>query len=579
MVATMLPMLIDLDKHRRTPATAPVDAARADKDAAVRVKNARDSMVNRHVVVCRMLRQLAGPPTSEIGQDESLIMELLMELPQEAMSLGRWLQALDTASQRLDVHIDSIGPYKDLAYLRRVAHDKLSGWKTAGNDRQAGGSSRKGAKNLPLPLYSEVAKQASTKVYFEDADGRSHQLRHYVAQSVNAESHDEALDPDLKAERPQTESTMTLDTDRSLEYYLQNRGIWTSTRSKYFSQAIAMDNQHLPITALTVSGCELRHFLQCIGDRSRAEWGVVPKKLRTEVAAWGGFRFFLSRGPEELRKLRFPEKPKRDDTLGELVGASSVASALTPPPQAEPTSADQPATAQTLEGLVAKGTVMLRSPSPEHAPPKASGKTVSVASLYKLGLPQFMSSLIGVLNHKRLNLFGQQVDYEGHFKDLLNEINRRHQVELTAHKLELAMAERMSQLALSDWVIGNYFKGASPNSHIPSVYSCVPVSQIQNAFNEACSYFQAESEVVIIQCDIDGSLGLSDGNESHVGSLHFPTLSHVQATVQTMVFKLREYSSLPGVNFVELHNLYTAFCVMSYMATCGALGRWPPVPI
>jgi len=523
MVATLLPMLYELDHYRRAPLPANIISSLNATSSNIPAYKTPLYMAARHEMVCLCLRNLARP-------DSHALLNLMTELPPHAMSIERWAQKLEDTGFKLN----STGPLKDMSYLQYVVQDKLENW-TLKRGQHGGGNPdapRRG-RQLRRPLDGPL--KAASPVEFEDAFGGVHRLRHYFPRQSAEEVRDEKFDRNLKADQPQVVSTLTLDTDRSLEYFLKNRAIRASINAKYCLQAIERFNQHLPLGPLTLSGYEVSCFLRCLSNIDSIEWKDIPKEVRLEVAVWSALRYFLSRGPEEIVKFRFVRE-------------------------------FMPTVLQ--DARINSDSVVLRSTPPEHNPPKQLGHTVKVESLFILRLPQLVRSLLKALKPRREKLFSS--NHEAHFHALITAINKHHFLEITPRKLEFAMAEQISQMAPADWVIGNYFKGASPSTHIPSIYSAVPVSRIQSGFDQACQYFQNESGVSIIEVANHSFPSLQRAEDAHLGSLHVPTLAHMKKTVGTMVTELQRLTGLPGVHWSHLHNLYTAYCVLYYMATCGA---------
>jgi hypothetical protein len=518
-VATFLPLLVELEikRNKKNPNSQP--------KLDIKYDDRKKYFSYRQEKLCRGIRQVSLPSRSSN-------FEIIKRLPLTAVTLKRWLKEFDLVCKDLGLSFSQEFAAEPFPLIKSVLVEKLNDWPYI--FKHSGGRKDGAIGKKNIQVVQDGAKSSKFVENTVDESGDKHTIRHYVSRDIDDDIRDESIDPYLKSDRLRVESSMTLDSDRSLDYYLTQRNISISQNSKFMAQAIERENQKLPISAATLTGKEIGLFLNAIQDIKSQYWEDIPVNRRAEVSVWCALRFFLSREPGDLVAYCF-QKGARKPAL------SSV--------------------------HILNNYITLNAGTPSHKAPADKGQTVKVVSYLRLRMPSLLVSLIQKLDNSKSKLFHS--DHEGEFKSLLFEINKRHFTELSAHKIGLAMSSYISQIAPVDQVMGTYFKGQSPDSHIPSIYSALPVLIIQLAFNQACVHFQEISDVEILN-RAEANLSVMDANiDEHVGSLHVPTINHMKETVHQLHALLHQCRQ-PGASFLQIHNIFTAYCVFYYQATCGA---------
>lgn len=506
MVATLLPALSKVQRMRKL---LPNDFSEVEK------------------VFCRALRHLSKPNPRELL--------LLTDLSVQPTQLSQFKTRFEQLLERVEKD-RSGNDFSTLENIHRVLE-----WIDSGSDEWRKGSqwgkSNRGNSREPR----RTAALATDKVSFDVSpafvtcdDGRRQQISRYFERPTKQLIKEEAFDKNQLWDQTPIGSTLKMQPEKVMNYFLQNRRPQANQNARYAAQAIEMANQRLPITNATLSGFEVSRLFQAFTNLDSIVWAGIAPHIRAKVAAWGACRYFLSRDATELTKFTVCRN-----------GSTQLAPTL----------------------ALAEKAVWLKAMPPKHQPPDQNAITITVQRAFELRLPPWVFKLLAQVAKDGTKLFGTA--HEELFAKLLKNLNELHQTEISPYRVERAVAEQMSQLAPADWAISTYFLGKEPNSHNPAVYSAVPVSRLQALFDEACALVARKSEYPTGANAEQQLPGLARAEDLHVGSLHVPRLEVVQKAVSQLKTKINEFSRMPVFSLPDLHNVYTAYVCVFLLATTG----------
>jgi hypothetical protein len=471
-----------------------------------------------------------------LAQPDAIEKELLLKLPSSAMSQENYLAQVDAVAEEFDIKLSTNSDYACFYWVRRLLDGlERNSWNR--DDTAAGGRPSPSRNRRRKKAMSEGVVEF-TRIPTKDVGTEPTGLKviNYFRRTPRAEVVAERFDPGLQADAQPDETSVQLQPGKILQYHYRQRREQSAQNARYAAQAIEIANQSLPISLGTLSQYEVICFFSAIILLPEDQWSNIPAVDRNLVAAWAGLRFFLSRPAEALQGMRV------------------AVSKGTPLPFWSPT----------------EKTVSLSTLPPKHKSPQPESNALPVGGRIVLKIPTTLSNLLGRLDSRRGDLFaGRHADMESHLGTLLNSINHKHGTALTPPRLQRAISERMSLLAPSDGVIGCYFQGRPPNSHIPAVYSAVPVSRIQQLFDQAWDYFYQAGSSNHSKCVESQLPGLVQLNAEFVGSLQVPRPDFVKSTIADVVLRINALSKVPAVGVIELHNLYTTYVTLFLLVTSG----------
>lgn len=473
-----------------------------------------------------------GQAFRNLAQPDFFEKEFLLKLPTSAMSHRNYLAQIDNIAEGFDIKLTTNSDYSYFYWIRRLLD---------GSDSNAWNRDDTAPGGRPSTSHSRRRKKAVsegvvefTRTPSKDVDEETSGLRvvNYFRRTLRAEVVAEKFDPGLQADMQPDEASVQLRPGKILQYHYRQRREQTAQNARYAAQAIEIANQSLPISLGTLSRNEVECFVSALISTHEKEWSDIPADDRILVAAWAGLRFFLSRPPDALQGMR--------------VSASNS----TPLPFWNPTAK----------------TISLSTLPPKHKSPRPESNALAVGGRLVLKIPKHLSFLLERLKNPQRDLFaGRHTELEGYLETLLNAINRKNGTALKPARVQRVISERMSLLAPSDGAIGCYFQGRPPNSHIPAVYSAVPVSRMQQLYDQAWETFDPP--------DSSGQEsqfpGLVQLNAEFVGSLQVPQPAFVKSTIADVVHRIKELSKVPAVGLIELHNLYTTYVTLFLLVTSG----------
>jgi len=471
-----------------------------------------------------------------LAQPDIIEKELLLKLPTSAMSQQNYLAQIDAVAEEFDIKLSINSDYGCFYWVRRLL-DGLERNSWSRDDTAPGGRPSPSRNRRRKKAMSEGVVEF-TRIPAKDVDTEPTGLRvvNYFRRTPRADVVAEKFDPGLQADVQPDEASVQLRPGKVLQYHYRQRREQIAQNARYAVQAIEIANQSLPISLGTLSQHEVYCLFAALIKMTEEQWSDIPAADRTLVAAWAGLRFFLSRPSEALQGMRV------------------AVSKSTPLPFWNPTAK----------------TISLSTLPPKHKAPRPESNSLPVGGRLVLKIPKTLSFLLEPLKNRQGDLFaGRHAELEGHLGTLLNAINRKHGTTLSPARVQRVIAERMSLLAPSDGVIGCYFQGRPPNSHIPAVYSAVPVSRMQELYDQAWDVFYRAGSSGHSDAVESQMLGLVQLNAEFVGSLHVPQPDFVKSTIADVVLRIKELSKVPAVGVIDLHNLYTTYVTLFLLVTSG----------
>ncbi len=520
LVATALPYLVKLDQ--------------------LRISNPSKHM-DDNLQFCRAFRQLSH----ETNEKNS---EILNFLPRKPTPIIEYIEKLDAVCKILGYELENNNVFRQFYYIRlMLSRDPEKKVKT----NRTYTVRRPGGKYFKTPDAVQQRDKSDTNVAynnFVDETIDSFKLSQYFEPKKSELKFIESFDDYLKSERVYASSNLTASPERMDHYFLENRHPHARKRARYAAQAMEMSNQNLPFSRSKLSGYEVDCFLKTL-KTIRTDNTVETFKTRKErpgfwrwdVVAFCGCIFYLSQSPETLLSMRANGK-------GALPGCISL-------------QYDGPR-------------VFIPITSPDHAAPPRSASTVGVVDHLELLIPLDLLFFLPHFDSKALLeapkgilLFDAQC--VGHFIDLLNHINKYYHTDLTPRKIQMALADEMTLRAPADRVVSLYFRGEAPNSYIPAIYSVIPHTKIQKLYENSVAALQCSDELKHgFNQNIQDSF-IKDFETKFVGSLHVPTNIYVKDMLSALRLKFLNLRSSKSRSFVEMHNTYTAWVALFYLATCG----------
>jgi hypothetical protein len=502
-----------------------------------RVRKARSEMFSDPTIrFCRMLRKFSEglDPSSEDYR-------ILLELPVKATSCEVLLSEIQKVVALLGIELSHQGEYSGFWHIHRTLEwmvSKQDDWIKGDKYGRGGRQGPRGHlhSNIALDKGRQVKAQRSERESLKhvDDDGRVHKVFRFFDRPSEKVSKEENFDKDQVGDTATNDQTLEFQPEKFANYFLHHRSIQSNMNARYAAQAIELSNQRLPISSSTLSGYEIKCFLEALCNLKGPEWEGIQSAGSVSVAAWAACRFFLSR-----------ERMQVANILVRNLGDSK----------------------DSLVFEKAEKAMWLLAKPPKHQAPDQKEMTLPVRRTYKLVLPNLLVKLLDSVRPAGDKLFG--VDHEGRFNKLLANINVLHGTELTPHRIERAIAEQMSWMAPADWVISTYFLGRPPNQHNPSVYSAVPVNRLQTLFNRVCGRLEKLAGIPVVDLD-QMQFPLSELEDNgNVGSLHVPRIETVKTAISQLRNRLLKPESRLVTNIAALHNTYTAYVCMFYLATCG----------
>ncbi|WP_342619416.1 hypothetical protein [Rhodoferax sp. GW822-FHT02A01] len=464
---------------------------------------------------------------------------LMLEMPDVPTSAQKYAEEMEKVFQHFDIRMESTGKYRQFYLVHRLLSwqegDALVDVVGPGYRPRTGERAPRRKSTLDADI-----KEYQRKTFFVDESHTETHIRKistYFERPNRREAEQEKFAPDLEAEIKPVESTLELLPGKVMQYHFRRQREGAGQRARYAVQAIELQNQQLPITYSNLSEYEIQLFLENLDRWKSSLWRVIPNDKLVEVSLWAACRYLFSRSPDQLINLRIS------------------------------TNAETPRL-PTWNPQTKR--ITFSTLSPKHKASASTALSIPVGAQLTLEVPTLVQVLIELVKVKSGLIFkSSKEELERYFSLLLNSINAKYKVALSAHRLQNTMAEHISTLAPNDPVLACYFTGAPPNSHMPAVYSAVPENRIQQLFIQAWERYS----VALKEDDWDGSRNfelpsLIDFNHQFVGSMQVPQNEMVKSTVHDLLTRLNADIANPGVSISRRHNSYTAYvCFMLLVLT------------
>lgn len=397
-------------------------------------------------------------------------------------------------------------------------------------------------------IHSRINEIQKVKSYEQDV-GEPLQSRIFYADTGDHLGVSRDLDADPLQDSGKVAETTQIPTRISTSFNAVDRAVVARKKARYVAQAIEMGNQRLPITYATLSGFELKVFLEALEDIEKKVWNDIDHELRKKIAAWGASRFFLGRNAQVLMNiLVITNKNSRDDY-------------------------------EIPKWYPDEKAIWLPCQIPKHQAPEYTLRVLRPNQGFMLDV----SNTLGPYLHKvvkktskTLKVFKENLDDKLNL--LINSLNRTHGTALTLNRIGNVIPGLIAQLAPNDEVMSVYFSGRSPNQHNPAVYSAVPVRRLQYLFSDACDRVYEQAQIPRNSTRSSYFPTLVSSNDEFVGSFHVPTMTTLQQTINSLHKEIKRIKTIGGTSPHELHNAYTAYVLLFLMATTAIRAVRQPIP-
>ena len=471
---------------------------------------------------------------------------ILRQLPTEVASPRYLIKQIE---ELLPGKISTSGDYETYGYIYRSLRWFETGiWEKRNTNSETRGGKREAQRHGGV-IYARGTEIEEVKTYHQDAGESLHSRTFYVDTGGQLDVNRKDLDADPLQDSGKVSELTQIPTRNATLFNAMDRVVVARKRARYVAQAIEMGNQRLPITHATLSGFELKVFLEALADIEGEAWKDIDHALRDEIAAWGGCRFFLGRDSQFLLNiLAITKEESRDD----------------------------PEIAKWYQN---KGYIWLPCQQPLHQAPEHTLRVIRPNQGFMLDVSRTLEPyLLKIVKKSKKTLKIFKVNLDDRLNLLINSLNKARGTALTLNRIGNVIPALIAQLAPNDEVMSVYFSGRRPNQHNPSVYSAVPVSRLQALFVEACNRVYEQAEIPRNFQMSAAFPTLISSDDEFVGSLHVPTIKTLQKTVNDLCEKIQRIKAGGGSSLHELHNAYTAYVLLFLMATTAIRAVRQPIP-
>lgn len=482
------------------------------------------------------LRQLTRPEPRE--------RDFLAQLPVEATPATALRERFETIFLRHGIHPRVTGSYRNFGCLLRALRWYETGvWDFPLPLRQRSATTHKSPRRggraddeidvaISISHTSEFGPPIHTTIFYP-TDGE-----------VSTTSKNSA-DEDPVQDGGDVGVLVDIPTQPATAFNRGDRMLVGRKAARYAAQAIEMANQRLPVTHATLTGYEIKTFLDAVLDIAHPAWSDVELPTRPKVAAWAACRFFIGRDPDSLQYLEVCNTESEPDLPSPIWFARE----------------------QRL---------WLPCQQPHHSRSGGADHLLDSDCGFMLHINEILTQCLKGVRPKYRKIFPASLEPE--FKTLLANLNRTTGCTLTPERIAGFIAGMMARMAPKDEVFALYFRGLVPNQHNPSVYSALPAARIDSLYQSACNHALLLAGQAIPDAHAANFPTLVSAEDQFVGSKRVPTLDSLKKLVLDAQMGLAEKRATLGTAVHELHNAYTAYVVLFLLATTGIRAVGAPIP-